>query len=415
MKYSSFIIICILFQSIYTYSQDTIIKSGDLWRYFPNEHPSHEDWAKHEISDGTWLEGKTPFGDNKMIGTPIDCSLETKDGPIVSHFSKTVFIDNPFNKLAYEIRLKRDDGAIVYINGHEFWRSNVSDDILPENVIALEPVHSEEGETFIIKVFPPEDFRDGMNTIGVTLYTWGKESASCSFDLEFIEHNSLEAVPQLLRFIDEETDLLESKLEEMTFQEKLNNLESKYTFLEQVNHYNKIFLIISILLIIAGFLLWYKYRILQRQRVSDLKEMINKNREEKLNYLFNSLRVNQHFEQIRNDLMNLIGDKEITSKELKKIIQSINYIGDKEQDWVTMETEFNIVNANYLTRLKESYPTLSRTELRHCIFIKLHVPTKELAELMNIEPRSVEAARYRIKKKLKLSEKVDLIEFLFKF
>lgn len=397
------------------YSQDTLVRSGDSWQYYIGEQSPPEEWNRHEISDHNWETGITPFGDKQITGTKINCSLGTKDGAIVGHFSKTIFIDNPYDKLAYEIRLRRDDGVVVYINGHEFWRSNVSDDVLSEDVIAIEPVHVEENEAFIIKIFPPEDFRDGLNTIGISLYTWGEESANCTFDFELIEHNNFVVVPELLRYVDEESDLLESKLRELSYQEEINEQKTKYALLEQTNSYNRKILLLSLILIIGGVSLWYKQQISRKQQISKLKETINKNREEKLNYLYNSLKVNQHIEKIRNNLMNLIDSKEILPKDLKRIIQSINFIGDKEKDWATMETEFNLLNSGYLTRLKETYPALSRTELRHCIFIKLHVPTKELAELMNIEPRSVQTIRYRIKKKLNLSEEIDLREFLFKF
>ena len=55
-----------------------------------------------------------------------------------------------------------------------------------------------------------------------------------------------------------------------------------------------------------------------------------------------------------------------------------------------------------LDRLRVRYPQLSQTDLRMCVYIKLNLSTKEIAELMNISPRSVEMARYRLRKKLGL-------------
>ena len=55
---------------------------------------------------------------------------------------------------------------------------------------------------------------------------------------------------------------------------------------------------------------------------------------------------------------------------------------------------------------------LSQTDLRLCVYIKLNLSTKEIAELMNIQPSSVEMARYRMRKKMDLDPSVDLRDIL---
>jgi DNA-binding CsgD family transcriptional regulator len=48
------------------------------------------------------------------------------------------------------------------------------------------------------------------------------------------------------------------------------------------------------------------------------------------------------------------------------------------------------------------------------MFIKLHLQTKEIAKILLIDPRSVQTARYRIKKKMNLDEDIDLRAYLLK-
>ncbi|WP_430811017.1 MULTISPECIES: helix-turn-helix transcriptional regulator [unclassified Carboxylicivirga] len=71
-----------------------------------------------------------------------------------------------------------------------------------------------------------------------------------------------------------------------------------------------------------------------------------------------------------------------------------------------------MVHAGYLEKLKYLHPNLSDIELKHCIFIKLHMEAKEVASLLNVEPRSVATSKYRIKKKLQLTEAHDLKDYL---
>lgn len=50
-----------------------------------------------------------------------------------------------------------------------------------------------------------------------------------------------------------------------------------------------------------------------------------------------------------------------------------------------------------------------------CAYIKMNLLSKEIAPLMNISLRGVEISRYRLRKKLNLSEGENLVEFLQKF
>ena len=50
-----------------------------------------------------------------------------------------------------------------------------------------------------------------------------------------------------------------------------------------------------------------------------------------------------------------------------------------------------------------------------CAYIQMNLLSKEIAPLLNISVRSVELARYRLRKKLRLSEGENLAEFLQRF
>jgi DNA-binding CsgD family transcriptional regulator len=46
--------------------------------------------------------------------------------------------------------------------------------------------------------------------------------------------------------------------------------------------------------------------------------------------------------------------------------------------------------------------------------MRMQLNTKEIAQMLNIEPKSIRMARYRLKKKLNLPEETDLINFISK-
>ena len=66
-------------------------------------------------------------------------------------------------------------------------------------------------------------------------------------------------------------------------------------------------------------------------------------------------------------------------------------------------------------RLQETWPELTETDLRHCAYIKMGTKTKDVAKVLHVTLRGVEAARYRIKRKLELSPVQSLDKFLREF
>lgn len=85
-----------------------------------------------------------------------------------------------------------------------------------------------------------------------------------------------------------------------------------------------------------------------------------------------------------------------------------------DDDWKNFTLNFDIVYGNYIKRLNELHPNLNTSEQRLCSYLKMGLSSKEIAPLLNISFRSVEMARYRLRKKLALDPSVNLAEYLQK-
>lgn len=57
-------------------------------------------------------------------------------------------------------------------------------------------------------------------------------------------------------------------------------------------------------------------------------------------------------------------------------------------------------------------PALTSKDLGICAYLKMNLSSKEMASLMNVSLRGVEASRYRLRKKLGLDSEVNLTEFI---
>lgn len=70
------------------------------------------------------------------------------------------------------------------------------------------------------------------------------------------------------------------------------------------------------------------------------------------------------------------------------------------------------LHQNFLARLNKQFPNLTTYDQRLCVYLKSGLTTREIAELLNVLPSSVNVSRSRLRKKLKLAPKEDLHRFL---
>lgn len=145
---------------------------------------------------------------------------------------------------------------------------------------------------------------------------------------------------------------------------------------------------------------------LQIKILSKDKELVN-----------NSLQVVKK-NKILNGIINKLKDidtnilDDSTKFEFNKLHKSIVKEVNTDKSWKDLEKHIKNVHFEFLKRLKEKYPTISPRELDLSTYLLMNMSTKEIAEIMNISTGGVELARYRLRKKLGLNKKENLIGFL---
>ena len=86
---------------------------------------------------------------------------------------------------------------------------------------------------------------------------------------------------------------------------------------------------------------------------------------------------------------------------------------DREREKFQMHLDEQ--NSKFLRKLSEQYPGLTDNDKRLAVLLRLNLSSKEIASILNISPKSVEMNRYRLRKKLKVSPKVNLTDFIREF
>lgn len=149
---------------------------------------------------------------------------------------------------------------------------------------------------------------------------------------------------------------------------------------------------------------------LEKERQSQTIEL--KNRELMTSHL-QQLQKKELLEKINEKIVCLAKGGDYASdkkfKELKSIVKENLYF---DTGWEQLKLHFESVHPQFFKDLKKSFPDLTANEKRHCAYIKLNLNTKEIAQLLNISDKSVQMARYRMKKKMTIAPDVELQEVI---
>ncbi len=101
------------------------------------------------------------------------------------------------------------------------------------------------------------------------------------------------------------------------------------------------------------------------------------------------------------------GSTDGVQETLDEIASALNS-GEQKRFEFVLET----MQGAFLQKLAQDFPTLTPTELRLAVFLRLPMPSREVARLFSCSVRSVEKHRERMRKKFGLSPNENLTTFL---
>lgn len=141
--------------------------------------------------------------------------------------------------------------------------------------------------------------------------------------------------------------------------------------------------------------------------------------EELIRTTMNIVRKNEMLMNIRKEVQGIshsINEENLVALRRKtlRLLGQIETNMEHDNDLNAFQNSFDSVHHNFFKQLEALYPELTTKDKMLCAYIKMNLLSKEIAPLLNISLRGVEISRYRLRKKLKLSEGESLAEFLQK-
>lgn len=164
-----------------------IIPKDSEWRYLDTGKSQDKiDWTAVEFDDSAWPSGKAElgYGDGDET-TAVDRgpSPSTKYRNTI-YFRKSFEFDGGNAPQSLLIKLLRDDGAVVHLNGEELLRSNMPSGMIRYRTYSAKRNPSKESRIFFSYFIDQPAFRVGKNVLAVEVHRGSRSDKDISFNLE---------------------------------------------------------------------------------------------------------------------------------------------------------------------------------------------------------------------------------------
>tara|TARA_R110002049_G_scaffold296540_3_gene484716 strand:- start:3349 stop:7809 length:4461 start_codon:yes stop_codon:yes gene_type:complete len=166
------------------------ILSGDEWNYLDNgSDQTATAWKTLNFNDTSWAYGPSALGyNNSNTNTVVSFGPDVNDKYITTYFRKRFNIAN-ISTLSDSLilNLRRDDGAVVYVNGAEVVRSNMPTGAINYLTESSSIVSGSDEDLFFSTTVSKTIFNAGLNIVAVEIHQRDSSSSDLTFDFEILE------------------------------------------------------------------------------------------------------------------------------------------------------------------------------------------------------------------------------------
>jgi acid phosphatase type 7 len=169
----------------FTQAQGSVlVPAGAVWKYLDTGADQGTAWRAPAFNDGGWKTGAAELGygdgdEATLVGFGPNSSAKYP----TTYFRHAFSVADPSAYGGLTLRVLRDDGAIVYLNGTEVFRSNMPASGVTAATFASSVVFDANERTYVTADVNPARLVAGTNVLAVELHQSGATSTDVSFNL----------------------------------------------------------------------------------------------------------------------------------------------------------------------------------------------------------------------------------------
>jgi lysophospholipase L1-like esterase len=176
----------------------TLIHGGDTWKFSDTGQDLGTHWTQPAFDDSSWNSGiaRIGYGDLDIV-TTNSYGPDPANKFITTYFRRSFVVPRNMIVTNLNFRLARADGAAVWLNGQELFRTN-----LPSSPIAYTNLALSTMSIFTSHIYCPTNIAitnslTGTNQLAVELHLSSITNTAAGFDMELIASGILIPPPSL--------------------------------------------------------------------------------------------------------------------------------------------------------------------------------------------------------------------------
>jgi hypothetical protein len=169
--------------TFFTTNTATLVAAGSIWKYHDTGADLGTAWRETNFNDSAWSSGPAQlgFGDDDEA-----TEVNTNRTRLTTYFRRAFTLAGTGELATVTLRLKRDDGAVVYLNGAEVFRSNLPAGSITAATSASVAIGGADESAWFTTNLNLASFIVGTNLLAVEVHQNGTNSSDLSFDLELL-------------------------------------------------------------------------------------------------------------------------------------------------------------------------------------------------------------------------------------
>jgi len=173
------------------FAAQTLVPTGAVWSYLDNGSNQGTAWIDPGFDDGAWATGPAELGyGDGGEATVVNCGAcgvcPCNPKHVTTYFRRSFDVVDAAGVVGLTLRLVRDDGAVVYLNGVEVARPNMPAGTITFTTLANVTVGGADESTFFNHTVDPALLVEGQNVLAVEIHQDSTSSSDISFNLELL-------------------------------------------------------------------------------------------------------------------------------------------------------------------------------------------------------------------------------------
>jgi len=189
------------------YEPKVLVKAGAIWKYQDGSDTVDANWHNQNFNDSNWKKGPAPLGYGNGNEATIIGFGNDPENKIISARFRHQFTCNSIPSML-KINIRRDDGAIIFLNGKAILWDGLPTGTTTPSSIATQTIMGLDEEVFEPFEVPGSLLKEGLNTVAVQVHQNEAVSSDLCLDCEIWSADNLPEISEFLPPANDAEELL---------------------------------------------------------------------------------------------------------------------------------------------------------------------------------------------------------------